>query len=124
MTVGNNSQGTESAPNRANNGGNGNKFTPVLVAVIGAFLGSSGTIAVYLGTPVGQQTVRPDPFTGSQATALIQTIDTVKEDIDDHIKFHPDRENQFDRRIATLEAQYAIILQNQARILDRLDTVR
>jgi len=100
----------------------GSKWTPVAVAIIGAFLGSTGTVAVYLGTPIGQEIARPDPFTGTQASALTTRIEHLEEDIGDHLDHHPDRENQFDRRIATLEAQYAIILANQARILDRLDS--
>ena len=100
----------------------GSKWTPVLVACIGAFVGSSGTVAVYVNTPLGQKITRPDPFTGSQAAALISRIEHLEEDIGNHLDHHPDRENQFDRRIATLEAQYAIILANQARILDRLDS--
>jgi hypothetical protein len=99
----------------------GSKLTPILVAVIGAFVGSSGTIAIYLGTPIGQEIARPDPYTGSQAAALTTRVEYLEAEVDAHVNRHPDQENQFDRRIATLEAQYAIILQNQGRILDRLD---
>ena len=102
-------------------GRDGNKFTPIAVAIIGAALGSSGTVAVYLGTPFGQDIARPDPFTGTQAVALEARINHIEEQIDAHVGAHPDIVNQFDRRIATLEAQYAIILRNQGRILDRLD---
>lgn len=96
--------------------------TPFIVAVLGAFLGSTGTIAVYLGTPLGQEIARPDPFTGSQAARLEARLDEIDRDIHNHLERHPDVQNQFDRRIATLEAQYAIILQNQGRILDRIES--
>ena len=100
----------------------GSKWTPVAVAIIGAFLGSSGTVAVYLGTPIGQEIVRPDPFTGTQAVALEQNVSRLEHGLEQHLTNHPDDVNQFDRRIAVLESQYAIILQNQGRILDRLDS--
>ena len=100
----------------------GNRWTPIIIAVVGAALGSLGTVSIYLGTPIGQEIARPDPFTGTQASALTTRIEHLESDVGNHLDHHPDRENQFDRRIATLEAQYAIILQNQARILDRLDS--
>jgi len=99
----------------------GNKWTPVLVAIVAAAVGSLGTVSIYLGTPIGQEIARPDPFTGTQASTLIGRIDYLETNIDTHIRSHPDIENRYDRRIATLEAQYVIILQNQQRILDRLD---
>jgi hypothetical protein len=95
--------------------------TPLIIAVLGAFLGSTGTIAIYLGTPLGQEMARPDPFTGSQAARLEARLDEIDRDIHFHLEQHPDATGQFDRRIATLEAQYAIILQNQGRILDRIE---
>ena len=103
---------------------NGRKHTPILVAVLGAFLGSSGTIAIYLNTPVGQAVARPDPFTGSQGAALKTRIEHLEEEVSNHTLQHPDQTLQFDRRIATLEAQYAIILQNQGRMIDRLDRIQ
>jgi len=100
---------------------NGNKWTPVAVAIVGAFLGSAGTISIYLGTPAGQSFARPDPFTGSQAATLQNDLDTLEDTVNSHVSNHPDAVNSFDRRIATLEAQYVVILRNQERILDRLD---
>ena len=102
---------------------NGVKLAPIAVAVVGALIGGTGTVAVYLGTPLGQEIARPDPFTGTQATALEQRLLHVERDLDAHVGNHPDVINQFDRRIATLEAQYSIILANQQRILDRLDSL-
>ena len=101
---------------------NGDIRHPVLAVVLGALLGGGGSIGVFLSTPVGQEFARPDPFTGSQGAKLIQRVSHIEEDVANHLSHHPDAENQFDRRIATLEAQYAIILQNQGRILDRLDS--
>ena len=68
--------------NSNDNNGNGRKHTPLLVAVLGAFLGSSGTIAVYLGTPAGQTVARPDPFTGSQGAAIETRLDTLERRVD------------------------------------------
>lgn len=99
----------------------GNKWTPLIIAAIGAAIGSLGTVTVVFNTPYGQAVARPDPFTGTQATALTQIVEHIEEDITDHITAHPDQTNRFDRRIATLEAQYAIVLANQGRILDRID---
>lgn len=102
---------------------NGDIRHPVLAVVLGALLGGGGSIGVFLSTPVGQEFARPDPFTGSQGAKLIERVGHIEEDVANHLSHHPDAENQFDRRIATLEAQYAIILQNQGRILDRLDSL-
>ena len=101
----------------------GNKWTALVVAVVGAALGSSGGIAIYLRSPDAKEAVAPDRFTGTQAAALVERLNHVDQLIDTHLESHPDAINQFDRRIATLEAQYAIILQNQGRILDRLDSL-
>ena len=105
----------------SNNGTYGRKWTPVLVAVVAAAIGSLGTVSIYLGTPLGQEVVRPDPFTGTQATALITRLGRIETDITNHIRRHPDEINQFDRRITTLEVQFTQILANQKRILDKLD---
>jgi len=67
---------------RDKNNGNGRKYTPVLVAIVGAFVGSLGTVSVYLGTPVGQEAVRPDPFTGTEARSLESRIDTLERRVD------------------------------------------
>ena len=61
---------------------NGTRLTPVVVAIIGAFLGSSGTIAVYLGTPAAKEITRPDPFTGTDAAFLEQRVATVERRVD------------------------------------------
>ena len=96
---------------------------PLLAVIVGSILGGGGTIGVFLGTPAGKSFARPDPFTGTEGAQLKQRVVHIEQDVSDHLNNHPDVENQFDRRIATLEAQYAIILQNQGRILDRLDSM-
>lgn len=104
-----------------NNTKDGHKWTPTLVAIVAAAVGSLGTVSIYLGTPFGQEITRPDPFTGTEAAALIRRFDRLESRIGGHLTQHPDKSNQYDRRIATLEAQYTVILKNQDRILDRLD---
>lgn len=98
---------------------------PIVLALyfIGAVLSGGGGTYAWLNT-AGPEMVAPDRYTGSQAAALIARVGRIESDISQHITHHPDDVNQFDRRIATLEAQYAIILQNQARILDRLDNMK
>jgi len=93
-------------------GRNGSKYTPVAVAVIGAFIGSSGTVALVFNSPVGQEIARPDPFTGTQAATLVRRI----ERIEAHIEKHP-YDLLHDRRITELEAHYEDIL----RQLDRIE---
>ena len=110
----------ETAYNKARNGNNRH---PVLAVVLGAVLGGSGSIGIFLGTPIGESVARPDPFTGSQGAKLTQRVLHLEEDVGAHLTHHPDAENQFDRRIATLEAKFDVILQNQGRILDRLDSL-
>jgi hypothetical protein len=95
------------------------KWTPILVACIGAFLGSTGTVAVVFGTPFGQEVARPDPYTGTQAAALISRVDRVDTMITGHIFKHPDHE--LDIRVARLEEQYVTIIKNQDRIIRIMD---
>lgn len=104
-------------PEKADTPKNGNKWTPVIVAVVGAFVGSAGTISVYLGTPIGQAVARPDPFTGAQAAIIERRVT----ELERHVRYHPDSVNQFDRRITVLETQNKQIIANQERILSRLN---
>lgn len=104
--------------------GHGNKWTPVVVAIVGAFVGSLGTVSVYLGTPLGQEITRPDPFTGRQAAALEQRLSRLERDILGHLNTHPDQTNQFDRRITVLEVQYGGIMNYLERIDKKLDNLR
>ena len=97
----------------------GSRWTPVIVAVISAALGSGSGIAVYLRTPIAQEIARPDPFTGSQAAALSRQIDAVKADVIDHRIHHPDRE--LDSRLSVLEAHYEDILRHLERIEKKVE---
>ena len=99
--------------------GNGTKIqdglrNPVLVAIVSACLGGGSTGAIYLATPAAQKLARPDPATGTELREL-------EKEVREHLRAHPDQINRFDARLTALEAQYVIILSNQARILDRLD---
>ena len=105
---------------KVNGNGNG-KPNPLLVALISAVLASGSTIGVVFNTPVGQGLARPDPYTGTQAASLEARVNYIEKSVTGHIIAHPDEVNQFDRRIATLEAQYSIILANQNRIIEKLD---
>ena len=107
--------------NRGNGDAVGGKLHPIAIAIVSAFIGSGGGIALVYNTDAGQSLTRPDPFTGSEGASLEERVNHIEGDLGSHLSRHPDETNQFDRRIATLEAQYAIILQNQARILDRLE---
>jgi len=102
---------------------NGNKWNPIVVAVLSAVLGSGGGIALVFNTSAGQSLVRPDPFTGTQAAQLDSRLKHVEREIDTHIRLHPDSVNQYDRRITTLEVQYANIISGQHRIIERLDKI-
>ena len=95
------------------------KWTPLLVAVVGAIVGGSGTIGIFLGTPIGQEVVRADPFTGSQAAPLIEDIAFLKRDLIAHKLTHPDRE--LDLRLTLLEAQYQHITDTLDRIEGKMD---
>ena len=100
---------------------NGTKWSPALIAIVGAIIGSGGGIALVFNTPIGSSITRPDPFTGTQASSLIANVERLEAEIDGHIFKHPDISNQYDRRIAVLESQYHTLLLNQQRILDKLD---
>jgi len=99
----------------------GHKWNPVLIAIVSSILGSGGGIFVVLSTPVGQSVAAPDRFTGTEAAALKSRINHIESGMDNHIRAHPDLLNKYDGRLSSLEAQYTLILQNQGRILDRLD---
>ena len=105
---------------KSNNGGHGTKWTTVLVACVGAFVGSSGTVALVFNSPRGQEIARPDPFTGTQAATLRTGLHDLQVDFSSHVRQPPDNRDH-DLRITTLEVQFDQILSNQVRILERLD---
>ena len=90
---------------------------------IGAVLSGAGGNYLFMRS-VGPETMAPDRFTGTQASALISRINHIESLIDLHTAQHPDISNQYDRRIAVLESQYEIIIKNQDRIILRLDNGR
>ena len=104
--------------------GNGNKWNPVIIGIVSAVLGSGGAISLVFGTPIGQNIARPDPFTGAQGASLTARVNNIQSEVESHIHNHPDTVNKFDRRITTLEVQYANILSNQNKILDRLERMQ
>jgi hypothetical protein len=108
---------------RGNSDVYGSKWHPVVIAIVSAIIGSSGGVAVLYNTDYGQTLTRPDPYLGAQGASLEARVDHIEGDMNDHLARHPDDVNQFDRRIATLEAQYVIILQNQIRMIDRLEKI-
>ena len=99
---------------------NGN-WTPIAIAAVSALVGSGGGVALVFNTDLGQNMARPDPFTGSDGAALEQRVEHVEQELYDHTHNHPDVTNEFDRRITRLETQISIMIQNQERILSRLD---
>jgi len=101
------------ANGKNNNGANG--YRPVFLALyfLGAVLSGAGGNYLWLRN-AGPEVVRPDPYTGTQAKALERRLTY-------HLENHPDIENRFDARLTALEAQYALIISNQARIMDRID---
>lgn len=102
---------------------NGNKWNPLVVSIISAILAGSGSVYLVFGTPVGQSIARPDPFTGTQARALEHEMEKLESRLTFHIREHPDRTNQFDRRITVLETQYSTMISTLRRIEDKLDSI-
>lgn len=106
---------------KAHNGKGNGRWGSILIGVVAAAIGSTGTVAIYLNTDIGQSVARPDPFLGAQGRVLESRIAALEQINRSHISNHPDAVNQFDRRISQLEARVELILANQSRILDRLE---
>ena len=64
---------------------NGNKWLPIVVAVVGAAFGGGGSTWYVLsggvGSPSLEQLARPDPFTGSEGQRLQKKIDLIIADL-------------------------------------------
>lgn len=99
------------------------RWNPFLVAIVSAIIGSGSGVALVFNTPVGESFTRPDPFTGVQGLALEREITELKAQITFHVREHPDKTNQFDRRITVLETQQQTILLVLTRIENKLDRV-
>ena len=104
------------------------KWTPVLIAVISAALGSSGGIALVFNTPFGEGLARPDPWTATQADARYKQTNARLNNLEGHVRSHPDAELRAE--IADLRADYRafkasqdLIIKNQDRILLKLDSL-
>ncbi len=87
-----------------------------MVAVISAFLGSAGG-PVVLSNLLGWNPYRSDPFTGTEGKLLERRLTSLEK----HIDNHPDETKQFDRRIIELEIRLQVIIDNQQRILQKLE---
>ena len=98
----------------------GTKNVYLALYLIGAVLSGAGGNYIWMRN-VGPEILAPDRFTGTQGAQLIERVDRLEDGIDYHTGNHPDKVDQFDRRIATLEAQYVLLLSNQQRIIDKLD---
>lgn len=98
---------------RAYNLKDGHKLTPLLVAIIGAVIGSGGGVYISLRSPLGQEIARPDPFTGSQGATLASRIEQIQTDLTD-IKItlnrdmtrHEERLNNLQRHHEELEVEF------------------
>lgn len=90
----------------------GSKY-PLVVAVLGAFLGSSGSVALVFNSPLGKDLSRPDPFTGSQGAALEQRLSKVQSELSDikvilnrDMTRHEERLNNLEKHHADLEREF------------------
>lgn len=107
---------------KADNAPHGVRSIYLALYFLGAVLSGSGGVYAWLRTS-SPEIVAPDRYTGTQAAALIRRVERLEKDTDHHLNQHPDITNRFDARLSALEAQYGLILQNQGRILDRLDSM-
>jgi hypothetical protein len=87
---------------------------------IGAVLSGAGGNYLWMRN-IGPEALAPDRFTGAQAQQMNRRVDSIEAGLQYHTNNHPDKVDQYDRRIATLEAQYVLLLANQQRIIDKLD---
>ena len=80
---------------------------PLLVALIGTFLGSTGSVALVFNSPIGKEIARPDPFTGAQGAALEERMGTLQDGISD-IRMILDRGilPRSEERIGNLESHH------------------
>ena len=105
---------------------NPKSWHPVLSAVIGAILGSGGSLGIIFSTPVGQELTRPNPYTSLQAEAAHRDLERRITINEKHRENHPDAALRAQQAailadIAEGKAERRLIIQNQNRILDRLD---
>ena len=87
---------------------------------IGAVLSGAGGNYLWM-RQVAPDIVAPDRFTGAQARAIEHAVANLDGKVTFHVREHPDRINQYDRRITVLETQQHTILLVLTRIEDKLD---
>ena len=102
------------------------KWHPIASAVVGAILGSGGSIGVIFSTPLGQELARPDPYTSVQAQTAYDKVNFRINRLEKHVDNHPDAALRAAiaaviTDVAAGKAERRLIIANQNRILDRLD---
>lgn len=122
VILGDNSQAGYMEEKQAHNPLHGVRTVYLALYFLGALVSGVGGNFLWLRS-TGPEVVAPDRFTGTQAASLIRRVDHIESAIDRHVERHPETMNRFDARLSALEAQYQLILQNQSRILDRLDSM-
>ncbi len=99
---------------------NGSRGWTILVgSVVASLMGSGSGVYVYMqniGPANLQAMARPDPATGTEMRAVDQKLSY-------HLENHPDVINHFDRRITRIETRQDIILKNQTRIMEKLESL-
>jgi hypothetical protein len=91
----------------------------IVVAVVSAILGSTG--GPFLLVKLGVNPYREDAYTSSMADQHEEVDGRRFEALERHVRNHPSETGKFENRIATLEAQNALILIQLDRIINRLD---
>jgi len=115
---------TDSAHNEKSNGeAGGARSVYLALYFIGAVLSGAGGNYLWM-RQVAPDLVAPDRFTGTQALALERSITSLDAKVTFHVREHPDRINQFDRRITVLETQYSTMISTLRRIEDKLDALK
>lgn len=90
--------------------------------LIGAVLSGAGGNYVWMRN-VGPEILAPDRFTGAQGAILEARVGRIEDSVQYHLNTHPDKAEQYNRRITTLEAYYEGIkarLDKQDNKLDRI----
>ena len=93
----------------------------VVAAVVSVILGSTG--GPFLLVKLGVNPYRNDAYTATQAAEHQVNDERRFAALEEHMRSHPDKAGQFERRIATLEAQNTIIISQLAYIRQRVDTI-
>jgi hypothetical protein len=112
---------TDTAYNGKPDGGTGGARSVYLALYfLGAVLSGAGGNYLWMRN-IAPDVVVPDRFTATQARALEHEMEQLEAQIMFHVREHPDRVNQFDRRIAVLETQYSTMISTLRRIEEKID---